>query len=33
MARLKSCFGRGLLILPAAAPFSERAKFILRLLR
>lgn len=33
MVRLKSCFGRGLLILPAPAPVSERAGFILRLAR
>lgn len=31
MVRLKSCFGRGLLILPAPGPFAERAEFILRL--
>jgi len=31
LLRLKSCFGRGLLIMPAAAPFSERAVFSLRL--
>jgi len=30
LVRLKSCFGRGLLILPAAAPFSDRAEFVLR---
>ena len=30
LVRLKSCFGRGLLILPAPAPFSERAEFVLR---
>jgi hypothetical protein len=32
MVRLKSCFGRGLLLLPAPAPFSERSEFILRML-
>ena len=31
MVRLKSCFGRGLLILPAPAPFPDRAEFALRL--
>ncbi len=31
MVRLKSCFGRGLLMLPAPAPFSERSEFALRL--
>jgi len=31
MVRLKSCFGRGLLMLPAPAPFSDRAEFALRL--
>jgi len=31
LLRLKSCFGRGLLILPAPAPFPERAEFVLRL--
>jgi len=31
LARLKSCFGRGLLMLPAPAPFSNRAEFALRL--
>jgi len=31
LRRLKSCFGRGLLILPTPAPFSERAEFLLRL--
>jgi len=31
MVRLKSCFGRGLLLLPAPAPFSESAEFTLRL--
>jgi len=31
LLRLKSCFGRGLLMLPAPAPFSERAEFALRL--
>ena len=31
MLRLKSCFGRGLLMLAAPAPFSERAEFALRL--
>ena len=31
MVRLKSCFGRGLLLLPVPAPFSERAEFALRL--
>ena len=30
MVRLKSCFGRGLLMLPAPAPFSDRAEFMLR---
>jgi hypothetical protein len=29
--RLKSCFGRGLLLVPAPAPFPERAEFVLRL--
>jgi hypothetical protein len=33
MVRLKSCFGRGLLILPAPAPISERGEFLLRLLK
>jgi len=32
MMRLKSCFGRGLLLLTAPAAFSERADFVLRLL-
>jgi hypothetical protein len=32
LVRLKSCFGRGLLMLPAPAPFSDRAEFLLRLL-
>jgi len=31
LVRLKSCFGRGLLILPASAPFLERTEFMLRL--
>jgi len=31
MVRLKSCFGRGLLLLPAPAPFPERTEFVLRL--
>jgi len=31
LVRLKSCFGRGLLILPAPAPFLDRAEFVLRL--
>ena len=31
MVRLKTCFGRGLLLLPAPAPISERAQFVLRL--
>ncbi len=31
LVRLKSCFGRGLLMLPAPAPFSGRAEFVLRL--
>ena len=31
LVRLKSCFGRGLLLVPAPAPFSERAEFVLRL--
>ena len=31
IVRLKSCFGRGLLILPAPAPFPERTEFMLRL--
>jgi len=31
LVRLKACFGRGLLMLPAPAPFSERAEFVLRL--
>jgi len=30
MVRLKSCFGRGLLMLAAPAPFSDRAEFSLR---
>ncbi len=30
LQRLKSCFGRGLLMLPAPAPFSDRAEFVLR---
>jgi len=31
MVRLKSCFGRGLLLLPAPVPFPDRAEFALRL--
>lgn len=31
MLRLKSCFGRGLLMLAAPAPFADRAEFALRL--
>jgi hypothetical protein len=31
MVRLKSCFGRGLLILPASGAFPERGEFMLRL--
>ena len=31
MARLKSCFGRGLLFLAAPAPISERSEFLLRM--
>lgn len=31
LVRLKSCFGRGLLMLPSPAPFSDRAEFVLRL--
>ncbi|MFZ3214343.1 MAG: hypothetical protein WA188_22790 [Terriglobales bacterium] len=31
LVRLKSCFGRGLLMLRAPAPFSDRAEFVLRL--
>jgi len=31
MVRLKSCFGRGLLLLPAPGPFPDRAEFALRL--
>jgi hypothetical protein len=31
MVRLKTCFGRGLLLLPAPAPFPDRAEFALRL--
>ena len=31
LVRLKSCFGRGLLMLAAPAPFSDRAQFLLRL--
>jgi hypothetical protein len=31
LARLRSCFGRGLLLLPAPAPFAEGAGFALRL--
>ncbi|MGA2904699.1 MAG: hypothetical protein ABSD98_12770 [Candidatus Korobacteraceae bacterium] len=30
MVRLKSCFGRGLLLLTAPAPVSEHADFVLR---
>jgi hypothetical protein len=30
MVRLKSCFGRGLLLLAAPAPVSEHAEFMLR---
>jgi hypothetical protein len=30
MVRLKSCFGRGLLLMPAPAPFSEHTDFELR---
>jgi len=28
--RLKSCFGRGLLLVTGAAPLGERAEFVLR---
>ncbi|MFI5110779.1 MAG: hypothetical protein ACHP78_18310 [Terriglobales bacterium] len=31
LVRLKSCFGRGMLLVPAPAPFSGRAQFVLRL--
>jgi len=31
MVRLKSCFGRGLLLLPVPVPFADRAEFALRL--
>ena len=31
MVRLKSCFGRGLLFLPAPSPIAERGEFLLRL--
>jgi len=31
MVRLKSCFGRGLLLLPVPVPFPDRAEFALRL--
>ena len=31
LVRLKSCFGRGMLLVPAPAPFSGRAEFVLRL--
>jgi hypothetical protein len=31
LVRLKSCFGRGLLLVPAPAPFSEHAEFVLRM--
>jgi len=31
LVRLKSCFGRGLLMLAAAPPFADRAEFLLRL--
>jgi hypothetical protein len=31
LVRLKSCFGRGLLLVPTPAPFSDRAEFVLRL--
>ena len=30
MVRLKSCFGRGLLLLPAPSPVSEQSQFLLR---
>jgi len=30
LVRLKSCFGRGLLMLPVPSPFSDRAEFMLR---
>lgn len=31
MVRLKSCFGRGLLLLQAKAPLTDRSDFLLRL--
>lgn len=31
LLRLKSCFGRGLLLLPTPVPFPERSEFLLRL--
>jgi hypothetical protein len=31
LVRLNSCFGRGLLMLPAPAPLTDRAQFVLRL--
>ncbi len=30
MVRLKSCFGRGLLLLPSPSPVSEHSQFLLR---
>ena len=33
LVRLKSCFGRGMLILPGPAPFAEHDEFSLRLAR
>jgi len=30
MVRLKSCFGRGMLLLPSPAPFAEHSQFLLR---
>lgn len=31
MVRMKSCFGRGLLIMPTPAPVSEHSQFLLRI--
>jgi hypothetical protein len=33
LARLKSCFGRGLLLMATPAPLSQRGEFLLRLPR
>ncbi len=31
MERLKSCFGRGMLMLPAPSPIAEHSQFLLRM--